>query len=208
MWCFLGEREENMKKKVMSILLSLLVGISAISCVSVPESSNSDESGSAASDDLPQDSDSTQLYSHITNDDYLEMLENYNEIFMDKMSIVSTNQVSSLISQDATIGEVVAEIDRVLSEIDSASASLQEYYDTFDQNRSEAPMQTRIMTLLSDAQSALTQYKMAMEYLKWYSNSPNQEYLDGFTEYTQKAQESINDYNTVLEEELSKLGAE
>lgn len=192
-----------MKKKVVLILLSLLVSISAISCVSVPDSSNS-----ATSDNLSQDGASAQLYSHITNDDYLEMLENYNEIFMDEMSIISTNQVSSLISQDATISEVVTEIDRVLSEIDSASASLQKYYDTFDQNRSEAPMQTRIMTLLSDAQSALTQYKMAMEYLEWYSSSSNQEYLDGFTEYTQKAQESINDYNTVLEDELSKLGVE
>ena len=69
-------------------------------------------------------------------------------------------------------------------------------------------MQTRIMTLLSDAQSALTQYEMAMEYLKSYSTSPNQEYLDSFTEYAQKAQESIDDYNSVLNEELSKLEAE
>ena len=136
------------------------------------------------------------------------MLENYNEIFMDEMSIVSTNQVASLISEDATIDEVVSEIDRVLAEIELSSSVLQEYYDTFDQNRSEAPMQTRIMTLLSDAQSALTQYEMAMEYLKSYSTSPNQEYLDSFTEYSQKAQESIDDYNSVLNEELSKLETE
>ena len=134
------------------------------------------------------------------------MLNEYNEIFMDALSIVSTNQVASLISENATIGEVVAEIDRVLAEIEVSSAELQEYYDTFDQNRSDAPMQTRIMTLLSDAQSALTQYKMAMEDLKWYSSTSNEDYMDGFLEYSQKAQDSISDYNSVLNEELSKLG--
>lgn len=197
-----------MKKKVVSLLTLLLVSVSLISCRSASTSSDIAESDAVISDEVTSSEENIPLYDHISNEDYLDMLENYNEIFMDQMSIVSTNQVASLISEDATIDEVVAEIDRVHAEIDLSSSVLQEYYDTFDQNRSEAPMQTRIMTLLSDAQSALTQYEMAMEYLKSYSTSPNQEYLDGFTEYAQKAQESIDDYNSVLNEELSKLEAE
>lgn len=197
-----------MKKKVVSILTLLLFSVSLISCGPTSASSDSTEAETIISDDVASSEESTPLYDHISNEDYLDMLENYNEIFMDQMSIVSTNQVASLISEDAAIDEVVSEIDRVLAEIELSSSVLQEYYDTFDQNRSEAPMQTRIMTLLSDAQSALTQYEMAMEYLKSYSTSPNQEYLDSFTEYAQKAQESIDDYNSVLNEELSKLEAE
>lgn len=197
-----------MKKKVVSILTLLLFSVSLISCGSTSASSDSTEAETIISDDVASSEEGAPLYDHISNEDYLDMLDNYNEIFMDEMSIVSTNQVASLISEDATIDEVVSEIDRVLAEIELSSSVLQEYYDTFDQNRSEAPMQTRIMTLLSDAQSALTQYEMAMEYLKSYSTSPNQEYLDSFTEYSQKAQESIDDYNSVLNEELSKLETE
>ena len=197
-----------MKKKVVSLLTLLLVSVSLISCRSASTSSDIAESDAVISDEVTSSEENIPLYDHISNEDQLDMLETYNEIFMDQMSIVSTNQVASLISEDATIDEVVAEIDRVHAEIDLSSSVLQEYYDTFDQNRSEAPMQTRIMTLLSDAQSALTPSEMAMEYWKSYSTSPNQEYLDGFTEYAQKAQESIDDYNSVLNEELSKLEAE
>lgn len=197
-----------MKKKILSIILSMSLAAVIISCGSASDADESIEAESITPSDTAQDDSTTQLYDHISNEDYLEMLDTYNDIFMDEMSIVSTNQVSALIAEDATIEEVVTEIDRVLTEIETSGDVLQEYYDTFDQNRSEAPMQTRIMTLLSDAQSALTQYEMAMEYLKWYSESPNQEYLDGFTEYAQKSQESIEDYNDVLNEELEKLSSE
>lgn len=197
-----------MKNKALSLLLSISACATVVSCspsTPPPENSVSDAHEEVAVD--YSDESITPLYDHISNDDYLDMLEEYNEIFMDALSIVSTNQVASLISENATIGEVVAEIDRVLAEIEVSSAELQEYYDTFDQNRSEAPMQTRIMTLLSDAQSALTQYKMAMEDLKLYSSTSNEDYMNGFLEYSQKAQDSISDYNSVLNEELSKLGA-
>lgn len=192
-----------MKKKTLSFLLSILLCPSLVSCSpSVSDNlqtETQEESRDVGTSDEP-------LYNHISNDDYLNMLNEYNDIFMDAMSIVSTNQVSTLISNDATITEVVAEIDRVLSEIEISSAELQAYYDTFYQTRSEAPMQTKIMTMLSCAQSSLTQYKIAMENLKQYSLSPNQEYMDGFSKYTQKSQESIEEYNSVLNEELFKLG--
>lgn len=192
-----------MKKKILSLLLSVLLCASLTACSSSAPDNFQEEAQTDVDNinELPE-----PLYDHISNDDYFDMLTQYNDIFMDAMSIVSTNQVSTLISNDATISDVIAEIDRVLSEIEISSSELQGYYDTFNQNHSEAPMQTRIMTMLSYAQSALTQYKMAMEDLKWYLVTPNQDYIDGFTEYAQKAQDSIEDYNTVLNEELSKLG--
>lgn len=193
-----------MKKKLLVLMMAAMMSLSAVACSSSSPSDNFQ--GEVQTDITNASKTSEPLYDHINNDDYYNMLTKYNDIFMGAMSIVSSNQVSALIGNDASINDVVTEIDRVLSEIEISSAELQEYYDAFDRNRSEAPMQTRIMTMLSDAQSALTQYKMAMEYLKWYSSSPEQEYIDGFAKHTQKAEQSIEDYNSVLEEELSKLG--
>lgn len=202
---FLVEREVMfMKKKTLLLLLSISLCSLLIACSSSAPSDNIQAETQMDVGDASKISE--PLYDHINNDDYYDMLTKYNDIFMEAMSIIPSNQVSTLIGNDASISEVVTEIDRVLSEIDISASKLQKYYDTFDQNRSEAPMQTKIMTMLSNAQSALAQYKMAMEDLKLYSISPEQEYMDNFTKYIQKSEQSIEDYNTVLREELSKLG--
>lgn len=151
--------------------------------------------------------ESNELYSHITNKDYREMLEYYSNIFTEQLSIISTQQVSTLLEQNADTQTVINEIDNVLSELSSAEQTLSDYYEEFDNDRTKAPMGTKIMTLLSDAQSAVTQYQMAFGYLNTYLTAiRDQKYIEKFQIFTQKATDSLNDYNDVLNAEKISLG--
>lgn len=80
------------------------------------------------------------------------------------------------------------------------------YSDSFYENRPAAPFGTKIMTLLSDAQSALRRYAITIEHLYDYSfysekDSTDLEHAD---EYYQKTNDALSDYDTLLESEQNK----
>ena len=150
--------------------------------------------------------DTSDLYNHISNVGYAKMLTEYDSVFMNELSILSEDKIAKIINDNGTMGELQSVISDTLTRLESSEQILQLYYDEFDKDRNSAPMGTRIMTLLSDAQSALRQYTIAMQHLQDYTNNPKQEYIDHFQKYMDKTNESLNDYKAVLEEEKTKLG--
>lgn len=217
-----------MKKKLVALMLVGALSCTVLACGGESDNTNNDttveendsdetadekEEKSDATDEVTpsievsdEESAAGDLYDHISNEDYMEMLNKYDAIFTGQMSIFTTQQISTLIEQNADTDLVVAEISRVLEELDSAKTVLSDYFLEFDKDRTAAPMGTKIMTLLSHAQSAVTQYELAISYLNDYlTYSADQEYIDKFQKYTQKTKDSIETYNEVLNSEKELL---
>ncbi len=140
--------------------------------------------------------------------EYADMLIKYGDIFTEELSVFSNQKISQLIKDNASVDELMEEISLSMSQVSTAEENLQNYYEQFDSNRTELPMGTPIMTLLSDAQSALRQYAIALQKLQDYFSDPQQEYIDDFVKYTEKATESLNDFNDLLKLEKSALKTE
>ena len=127
---------------------------------------------------------------------------------MNEMSVIRTNQLSSLMEQNVNVSTFMVEINQVLEQLDVSEQNLQDYFNEFDKDRTKAPMGTRIMTMLSDAQSATTRYKIAIQHLKDYILTQEQKCMEDFDVYIQKSKESMESYNNTYKEEKSKLGIE
>lgn len=149
----------------------------------------------------------TELNATVDNE-YAEMLIKYGDIFADELSVFSNQKIQQLINDNASVSELMTEIASSLSEVGTAEENLQNYYNQFDSNRKEIPMGTPIMTLLSYAQSSLRQYAIALQHLQDYFSNPKQDYIDDFVEYTAKATDSLNKFNTLLISEKAALGLE
>lgn len=148
-------------------------------------------------------SESVNPDSSLSDNEYLDMLKEYGGIFTDELSILSDNKISQLIRDNSNVDSLMSELSYVLSEVRNSSATLQEYYEQFDQNRNAPPMGTKIMTLLSYAQSALTQYDIALSHLQSYFSSHDQNDIDAFTKYAEKAADSLNSYENLLHSETA-----
>lgn len=142
------------------------------------------------------------------DEEYADMLIKYGDIFTEELSVFSDQKISQLIEDNASTDELTKEISLNISQVSIAEENLQSYYEQFDSNRTELPMGTPIMTLLSDAQSALRQYSIALQNLQDYFSDPKQEYIDDFVKYTEKATKSLNDFNDLLKSEKSTLKIE
>lgn len=157
----------------------------------------------------PESLDSKVSSTEATSDkEYADMLIKYGDIFTEELSVFSDQKISQLIKDNASVDELMEEISLSMSQVSTAEENLQNYYEQFDSNRTELPMGTPIMTLLSDAQSALRQYAIALQKLQDYFSDPQQEYIDDFVKYTEKATESLNDFNDLLKLEKSVLKTE
>ena len=209
-----------MKKKLVTLILLFSLSCTSLACGSgKSDNTNNDilkEENGEKSDTTDKETSSIEssdeepaigdLYDHINNEDYAEMLNKYDAIFMEQMSVFTTQQISALIEQNADTDLVATEISRLLGELDSAKTVLSDYFLEFDKNRMTAPMGTKIMTLLSCAQSAVTQYELAISYLNDYlTYSADQEYMNKFQEYIEKTENSIEAYNEVLTSEKELL---
>lgn len=149
---------------------------------------------------------SNNLYDHISNEEYSKMLDEYNQIFLNEMSIVESNSISDIIRYNGLTNDLSLEISDTLSKLSVSEQTLQSYYDQFNLNRNTAPMQTKIMTMLSYAQTALRQYTIAIEHLQYYLYSPQQSYIDDMQKYAGKASQSLSDYHSVYLSEKAALG--
>lgn len=137
--------------------------------------------------------------------EYADLLIKYGDAFASELDVLSNQRVSQLVKDNASIDELSEEISSSLSRLGVAENNLQNYYDKFDSNRTQLPMGTPIMTLLSDAQSALRQYTIALQHLQDYLINPKQEYIDSFVEYTEKATDSLNSFNELFSSEKKLL---
>ena len=191
----------NRSIKVLEELTDIV--ITTASSDSTDDINTLETNGATDSTDSAED-----LYDHISNADYAEMLNTYNDIFMNEMSVIRTNQLSSLMEQNVNVSTFMVEINQVLEQLDVSEQNLQDYFNEFDKDRTKAPMGTRIMTMLSDAQSATTRYKIAIQHLKDYILTQEQKCMEDFDVYIQKSKESMESYNNTYKEEKSKLGIE
>lgn len=140
-----------------------------------------------------------------SEDDYQEMLSKYDALFSEQLSVIDD---SKALVESALNGSEVesSQLLDALSAVNDAEDVLQGYSDSFYENRPAAPFGTKIMTLLSDAQSALRRYAITIEHLYDYSfysekDSTDLEHAD---EYYQKTNDALSDYSTLLESEENK----
>lgn len=140
-----------------------------------------------------------------SEDDYQELLSKYDALFSEQLSVIDD---SKALVESALNGSEVesSQLLDALSAVNAAEDVLQGYSDSFYENRPAAPFGTKIMTLLSDAQSALRRYAITIEHLYDYSfysekDSADLEHAD---EYYQKTNDALSDYSTLLESEQNK----
>ena len=181
----------NRSIKVLEELTDIV--ITTASSDSTDDINTLETNGATDSTDSAED-----LYDHISNADYAEMLNTYNDIFMNEMSVIRTNQLSSLMEQNVNVSTFMVEINQVLEQLDVSEQNLQDYFNEFDKDRTKAPMGTRITT----------RYKIAIQHLKDYILTQEQKCMEDFDVYIQKSKESMESYNNTYKEEKSKLGIE
>lgn len=140
-----------------------------------------------------------------SEDDYQEMLSKYDALFSEQLSVIDD---SKALVESALNGSEVesSQLLDALSAVNDAEDVLQGYSDSFYENRPAAPFGTKIMTLLSDSQSALRRYAITIEHLYDYSfysekDSTDLEHAD---DYYQKTNDALSDYDTLLESEQNK----
>lgn len=140
-----------------------------------------------------------------SEDDYQEMLSKYDALFSEQLSVIDD---SKALVESALNGSEVesSQFLDALSAVNDAEDVLQGYSDSFYENRPAVPFGTKIMTLLSDAQSALRRYAITIEHLYDYSfysekDSTDLEHAD---DYYQKTNDALSDYDTLLESEQNK----
>lgn len=222
-----------MKKKIIAFLLASTMAISTTACGGISSKTPTDtettesvtatlepiESPSVTPEETESDENTTEdetsnipeegsldSSENISDDEYYNLLVKYGDIFTEKLSILSNNNIASLIEQNSDLEVLQSEIDNTLSALAQAEKDLQSYYDDFDKDRTKPPMGTKIMTLLSYAQSALRQYTIGVEHLNDYINySHDQSDIDHMVKYIDKATTSLNDFKQLLDEEQQKL---
>ena len=143
--------------------------------------------------------------SDVSGSSYADMLRTYSDIFTSNLEVFSNQKISQLISDGSSSEEILDEVSSVLSQIETSQSVLQNYYDDFNSNRTEPPMGTPIMRLLSDAQSALQQFSIALDHLQSYLTTSSQSDMDDFLKYMGKASDSLDSYNATLQSELDSL---
>lgn len=138
--------------------------------------------------------------------EYIALFQKYSEIFSEELKVFeSSEQLIQAISDNRNTDEIFDILESAIAASEESKETLNNYFTEFDSNRQEMPYGTRIMTLLSHAQSAITQYNIALYHLNDFLLSSNQDDLSDFQKYTEKAKQSLNDYNAILNEELVKI---
>lgn len=158
---------------------------------------------SISSDVSPASTDSLQ---NKKNKEYISLFKKYSEIFSEELKVFDTSeQLMQAISENKNTDDIFTILESAMALATESEEKLNGYFMEFDANRQEAPYGTKIMTLLAHAQSAVTQYNIALSHLNEFLLSSDQNDVSDFQKYTEKARQSLNDYNSVLNEELSKI---
>nr|WP_297885043.1 hypothetical protein [uncultured Blautia sp.] len=138
--------------------------------------------------------------------EYISLFKKYSEIFSEELKVFDTSeQLMQAISENKNTDDIFTILESAMALATESEEKLNGYFMEFDANRQEAPYGTKIMTLLAHAQSAVTQYNIALSHLNEFLLSSDQNDVSDFQKYTEKARQSLNDYNSVLNEELSKI---
>lgn len=138
--------------------------------------------------------------------EYISLFKKYSEIFSEELKVFDTSeQLMQAISENKNTDDIFTILESAMALATESEEKLNGYFIEFDANRQEAPYGTKIMTLLAHAQSAVTQYNIALSHLNEFLLSSDQNDVSDFQKYTEKARQSLNDYNSVLNEELSKI---
>lgn len=162
-----------------------------------------DPNSSISSDVSPASTDSLQ---NKKNEEYISLLKKYSEIFYDELKVIDTSeQLLQTISENKSTGEILSMLEDTIASVEQSKEALNNYFIEFDSNRQEPPYGTRIMTLLAHAQSAVTQYDIALSHLNEFLLSSNQNDIDDFQKYMKKTTQSLNDFDSVLNDELPKI---
>lgn len=141
-----------------------------------------------------------------SDEEYISLLKKYSEIFSEELKVFDTSeQLIQAISGNKNTSEVIGILESAVASTEKSEETLNNYFAEFDSNRQQMPYGTRIMTLLAHAQSAVTQYNIALSHLNDFLLSSDQDDIAHFQKYMEKAEQSLNDYNSILNEELAKI---
>lgn len=143
------------------------------------------------------------IYSNISNDDYAKMLDEYDAYLSEQMSVITDQGGSALSDKLDSIS--TDDLQKMVDQLTEAEANLRNRYKEIDKNRTAAPMGTKIMTMFSAAQSAVPQYKLAIQHMIDYKDYGKQKYLDDMKKYFDKADESMKKYNEALTSQKEAL---
>lgn len=139
-----------------------------------------------------------------SEDDYQEMLSKYDALFSEQLYVIYHTLPTI---ESALAGEDVSasDLNDILSDISDAEGILSAYYNTFDKDHQSPPFGTKIMTLLSDARFALRRYYICVEHLYYYYDSiGDSSDLESAEKYYKKTNDTLSDYDTLLESEQNK----
>lgn len=140
------------------------------------------------------------------DEEYATLFKKYSEIFSDELKVFDTSeQLIRAISENKNTDDILSILNSAMASVEKVEENFNNYFLEFNSNRQEAPYGTKIMTLLSHAQSAATQYHIALSHLNEFLLNSNQDDLSAFQKYMDKSTQSLNSYNSVLNEELAKI---
>ncbi len=165
---------------------------------------DSTDSNSVVSDDMP--SASVDSLQNKKDEEYIALFKKYSEIFSDELKVFDTSeQLLQAISESKSTNEIFSILETAMESVKQSEEELDNYFAEFDSNRQKPPYGTSIMTLLAHAQSAVTQYDIALSHLNDFLLSSDQNDIADFQKYMEKATQSLNTFDSTLNNELAKI---
>lgn len=166
--------------------------------ISVQENNKKEKNSENSTNETAENNDDKEL----SESEYIEMVEYYNKLFSEQVLVISGSKELSDVLKSGDIEKIKNDLNEEISKVETSENTLMGYSNEFYKNKTEPPFGTGIMRMLNEAQSAVTQYKIALQNLNDYVNSGDQSDLDSFNKYINKATESMDNYTDVYNSEI------